>query len=465
MSDAGSAQTEGYRAGVVRTLAVYDELPIEELRTDALWVTFPAGWVNYQQISDWDRIVESIAPARSGDEFAFINSGNGVLRRKSQSRDSQWKHACWFGELVHYPRDGGGRLVIKLNLNPTRFEAFRALGRPRQGSSVEQVALTPLEKAEHLEAATLDQSTNFIPEGYRRYTYRSRREMMLAALERFRADLTENLARAGIQIVEAGDGARAAHEPYRGDRRRIVLDWRDWRLDRLEQYIEVKTPDAVNVVRRGYLDARARLHNVASRLYPDRDHPPQISSDLDRNRRAISYETRTNSQNHVAVYAKAENIVRIERRWVRGDGQPEVGFSDYQQIGFDGLVDWVQQMNPGSRDAIAPVERRLYELSQGGTDGPALWSQMCSHVAHMLDEPEDIEAFLDHIIEYGGMHRASQSRKLQMLLGRLETYRLFEKLANRENVVAVPALGAYLATLRETSEINFARQMNQPDAD
>lgn len=464
MSEAHSERGVGYRAGVFRELAEYDELPVEELRTDSLHVTFPDCRISYANLHEWDRISASIAPSRSGSEYAFTKASNGALRRKSQSRDGGWKHASWFAELSHYPSDGGGRLIVKLKLNPTRFEAFRALGRPRHDGGAEQVHLTLAQKAAQLQSLTLDKSTNFIPAGYRRYTYRHRREMMLAAFEQFRVDLLTNLSRSGVQVHEVGGGERDEVAFSSRGPGCVLLDWRNWRVDRLEQYVEVKTPDAVKAVRLGYLDARARHHSIASRLYAEKEYSSsQIGSDLDRNRRAISYETRTNPQNHLIVYAKAQDVVRIERRWIRGEGQPEVGFSRPKSLGFYGLVGWVQRMNPGSRKAIAPVERRLAQLVNSGADSSELWAKLCSHVAEVLEEPADIASFLAHIVEYGGMTRTGQPRKVVMLLSRLEVYGLVEQVNKRENVVAVPALAVFLATLREVSEVACARQNQSTD--
>ena len=61
------------------------------------------------------------------------------------------------------------------------------------------------------------------------------------------------------------------------------------------------------------------------------------------------------------------------------------------------------------------------------------------------------------------MTRTGQPRKVVMLLSRLEVYGLVEQVNKRENVVAVPALAVFLATLREVSEVACARQNQSTD--
>jgi len=216
----------------------------------------------------------------------------------------------------------------------------------------------------------------------------------------------------------AGPGALGWDEPG------FTLNWDDWRVDRLEHYAEVRHPDAVSVVRRGYFDTRARFSEIASDVYADHpDEPRRVMSELDRNRRALSFRIQKSASSSVTVYAKAEDIVRIERRWVRGGAAPEVNFREYQARGIEGLAAWVEAMNPGSRDRIADVESRLSTLAQSGSIDPAQqWAKLCAILSSSFrNRPDQIEAFLEQLILPGGFHRPSASPLVQRAIIDLET--------------------------------------------
>jgi len=444
MNRQDSNDEAAYRPGVLRPLGATEQLDSDDIYVDALQVEFTSSWARYRHQADWERWCRLIAPPRSDADYALVRDGNYLHRKRTQR--GGWFHRFWNAEIKHWPRDGGGRLVITLNINPTRFEAFRALDRPTGGRS--QAALNDYEKAARLRAQTLDQSTNFVPTFYRRYLRSQREGMLLTALREFQSELVRQLQRSCVPVCEPG--VLGPDEPG------FTLNWNDWRIDRIEQYAEVYHPDALSVVRRGYFDARARFQEIASSVYADHpEEPRRVMSELDRNRRALSFSIQRSTSATATVYAKTEDIVRIERRWVRGSGAPEVNFGRYQARGLDGLADWVSDMNPGSRDRIGEVERRLADLvvSDGG-DPTGLWAKLCGVLSNSFrNRPDRIEDFLSRLIIPGGFHRPSAPPLEQRAIKDLESAGLFERLSNRECSVPTPPLQAYLFTLRETFEV------------
>jgi hypothetical protein len=454
-----------YRPGVSRPLADYDELPNDELRVDGMAVVFPQCWVKYNSNDGWDRICRAIAPSLqdgSTEDHAFTHNGN-ELRRKRSPR-SMWFHSFWAAELRHYPTERGGRLEMRLNINPTRREAFRSLGRPHPKADIEQYPMPSAAKADILRDATLDGSTNFIPTHFKRYTFQSRMDALADALSEFKEILMLNLRRAEVEVIDGADASRS--QKWTNRTPQIGIHWNEWRVDRIEQYVDLLVDDPWKVVRLGYLDARARFnpsrtsrpHPVQSTLYPPRDiDQAQLATDLDRNRRALSYSVKISASNNVSVYAKTPKIVRVERRWVRGTGNPEVRFAPYQSQGLVGLANWVAAMNPGSSECIHPVECRLASLANSAEDGLSLWCDVMSLAVRRLGPSGRLEGFIKDVVELNGLHRPTQPRPVQLLLKTLIEHGLFEQLDRRENVTPVPALLTYLRTLREVGEIEACR--------
>ena len=429
------------RPGIIRPLAADWELRDDEIRVDNLQVEFTGCWVGYSDISDWDRISRLIAPPRSGNEYAFTRNGNHIRRKRTGRSD--WPHCFWDAEIRHYPTERGGPLQIRLTINPTRFEAFRALAIIKKDGAIETSPIP--ERARRIRALTYDANTNFIPTSARRRTFHRRAEMFRLAVEEFRQDLVTNLERSGIPLAEAGSNESVGTRPWQSAESQMVLDWNHWRVDRLEQYVEVSTSDALRVVRLGYLDARARFNTITSSIYPLRRlERPQLASELDRNKRALSYSVRLSSKNNVTVYAKAAETIRIERRWVRGNGRPEVGFIPYQRRGFEGLIDWVDAMNPGSKKAIAA--------------GSELWYQASFLAVRALPDINEYQGFFARAAEYGGFQRSAETSRVQRLLDTLIAFEIFETLGPRENIVPVPALQSYLLTHREVRELEECRR-------
>ena len=403
------------------------EAPLEasELRVDGFQVAFVGGWVAYDDISTWDRLSRAIAPKGSNDDYALTRSGHGFRRKRAKR--SRWHHAFWNAEIRHYPGARGGPLHIILNINPTRYEAFIALGRPRPESFVPQIHQSDAEKASMLSWATLDGNTNYIPTFYRRYTAPDRRAMFQRALQDVRSILLVNLGRSGVDLDEIGSGQRIPTHPWLDVSPRICLNWSSWRVDRLEQYLDVHTPHPLRTVRLGYRDARARLNAVRTKVYPNSPATsPFLASELERDQRALSYSVRTSAVDNIVVYAKAADHVRIERRWVRGDGPPEIKFSEYQSRGLVGLVDWVEAMNPGSRNIIARVERRLGELANANEDGAVLWARMSAIVACLLKYEPDIDDFFRQVIEGRGFHLPSLRGRKRAAVKQLVSLGIFE---------------------------------------
>lgn len=444
-----------HRPGIIRPLADDRELRDDEIRVDNLQVEFTGCWVSYRDISDWDRISRLIAPPRSDDEYAFTRSGHHIRRKRSGRSD--WPHCFWDAQIRHYPTQRGGPLYIRLTINPTRFEAFRALAVINRDGAIETSPIP--ERARRIRALTYDANTNFIPTSARRRTYQSRSDMFRLAVEEFKQDLAANLQRAGVPIAQAGPSESVGGRPWLSAENQLLLNWHHWRVDRLEQYIEVSTDDPLRVVRLGYLDARARFNTITSSIYPLRRlDRPHLASELDRNKRALSYSVRLSSKNNVTVYAKAAETIRIERRWVRGDGSPEVGFTPYQRRGFEGLIDWVDAMNPGSTQAIAPVEQRLYQLSSASPSGSELWFQASFLAVRALSDINEYQDFVARAAEYGGFQRSAENSRVQRLLDALIALEIFETLGPRENIVPVPALQSYLLTHREVRELEECRR-------
>lgn len=445
MNEQDRVETGAYRPGLLRPLGTTEPLRNEDVYVDALQVEFASSRVRYRHQADWERWCHLIAPPRSSADYALVRDGNYLHRKQTQR--GGWFHRFWYAEIKHWPRDGGGRLLITLNINPTRFEAFRALERPVRNQP--QRPLTDEEKAIRLQALTLDQSTNFVPTFYRRYLREQRNWMVLSAIREFQADLIRQLQRARQPV--AGPGALGWDEPG------FTLNWDDWRVHRLEHYAEVRHPNAVSVVRRGYFDTRARFSEIASDVYADHpDEPRRVMSELDRNRRALSFRIQKSASSSVTVYAKAEDIIRIERRWVRGGAAPEVNFREYQARGIEGLAAWVEAMKPGSRDRIADVESRLSTLAQSGSIDPAQqWAKLCAILSSSFrNRPDQIEAFLEQLILPGGFHRPSASPLVQRAIIDLETAGLFERIDRRECYAPTPPLQAYLFTIREAFEVS-----------
>ena len=323
-----------------------------------------------------------------------------------------------------------------------------------------------VDRAQSLAALTLDGRNNFIPK-HERVAQRASTEMLSAALNLFRAEIIANLRLAGIPVQETGVRQNEPGRVRPMSVPRFIVNWRGWRIDRFEQYLELETSCARRATRLGYLDARARFNAVRSQVYPG-PGCPQLATDMDRNLRSMSYAVRTNATNNLTVYAKADDVVRIERRWVRGgersQDRPEIRFSVYQRHGLEGLVNWMLAMTPGSLSSILPVARRLRGLVSEAQDGREKWVEFCGLVATTFFRSNEHQAFVRRAIDEGGFHYPSASPRERMALKKLLSVRLFEfaeegARVRGENVVPCAALSNYLATLREVDEIMAARAL------
>lgn len=128
-------------------------------------------------------------------------------------------------------------------------------------------------------------------------------------------------------------------------------------------------------------------------------------------------------------------------------------FSEYQSRGFEGLIDWVGAMNPGSKEVIAPLERRLCALSEAPPTGAELWFRTSSLASSALPDFTEYDDFLSRAAELGGFHRSSEPTHIKSLLDTLVSFGLFEKNGLRENIVPVPRLQSYLMIHREVREL------------
>ncbi|QNL18854.1 hypothetical protein HXX25_05535 [Hyphobacterium sp. CCMP332] len=432
------------RPGMYRPLSETHELCEADVLTDLLVVSFPRCHVTYERQQDWERIQELIAPSGNPADngYAFVKYGHHI-RRKRQS--SNWRHAAWNAELVHYPLDRGGRLSIHLTINPTRWAAMAA----QNGGNITEQTINHMptaEKAARLRRETLDGNTNFIPPGMRRNTMLRHPLLLQLALRDFRRVLLENLLRSGLDIIEIGWDPRTARQLYNYDQPdSMLINWRDWRVDRLEHYVELYADDSISAVRRGYYDARARGLSPASQIY-------EPNTLLDRQKNGLSFSYRKSANENVMVYAKAPELVRVERRWVRGDGRPEVPFTEHQELGAEGLIRWDRGMNPGSLRVVQAVANRLGQLVQTTPDHFRSWTKVCAVAASTLRSDRALGRFLSDILELGGLHYASQSNFRKEVLNRLERLQMFERLDRRENIVPVPSLQLLLTEIRGSIE-------------
>jgi hypothetical protein len=434
------------RPGMYKPLNQDVRLTERDILNDLMVVSFPQCEVRYGRFTEWESIQKRIAPSGSSDDFAFVLNGHTIRRKKKST--SNWHYAAWAAKLRHFPSDGGGKLTIDLKINPTRWAAMAA----EKSGSIQDTTLNHApskEKAELIMARTLDGSTNFISPGMRRRTFQKHEELLRFAISDFRRTLLTNLARSGLRVYEVGwlESTPSTPPPSSGGHS-ILVNWLDWRVDRLEHYVELLCENSTQAVRIAYFDARARFRSISSTIYP----PVDLASELDRSENGISFSTRRNASENLHLYAKAPKIVRVERRWIRGKGQPEIPFTAFKERGIAGLIEWDSRMNPGSLEFLQSTKDRLRELMLAEPDRSDMWARTCSVAAMNIRSLTGLREFIADVLEFGGLHYPSQDKFRKAALAQLLRVKLFERRNRRENVVPVPALQSFLLELRQAAE-------------